>query len=162
MVIRLRVTIFHFIFKLYVDIEKSRKFNYHKGENDLKSGGEIRRFIELYEKNKNSKLYQALADTIMRANWKEVKEERKMCEALKELFADDLRESELKGRNAGKIEGKIELVIKKYGKGCTVEETAEMLEESPAVIQQIYDVIEQYAPNYNAETIYKALHDEAL
>ena len=130
--------------------------------NDLKSGGEIRRFIELYEKNKNSKLYQALADTIMRANWKEVKEERKMCEALKELFADDLRESELKGRNAGKIEGKIELVIKKYGKGCTVEETAEMLEESPAVIQQIYDVIEQYAPNYNAETIYKALHDEAL
>lgn len=114
------------------------------------------------EKNKNSKLYQALADTIMRANWKEVKEERKMCEALKELFADDLRESELKGRNAGKIEGKIELVIKKYGKGCTVEETAEMLEESPAVIQQIYDVIEQYAPNYNAETIYKALHDEAL
>lgn len=158
MVIRLRVTIFHFIFKLYVDIEKSRKFNYHKGENDLKSGGEIRRFIELYEKNKNSKLYQALADTIMRANWEEVKEERKMCEALKELFADDLRESELKGRNAGKIE----LVIKKYNKGCTVEETAEMLEESPAVIQQIYDVIEQYAPNYNAETIYKALHDEAL
>lgn len=158
MVIRLRVTIFHFIFKLYVDIEKSRKFNYHKGENDLKSGGEIRRFIELYEKNKNSKLYQALADTIMRANWKEVKEERKMCEALKELFADDLRESELKGRNAGKIE----LVIKKYNKGCTVNETAEMLEESPAVIQQIYDVIEQYAPNYNAETIYKALHEEAL
>lgn len=77
-----------------------------KWKNDLKSGGEIRRFIELYEKNKNSKLYQALADTIMRANWKEVKEERKMCEALKELFADDLRESELKGRNAGKIEGK--------------------------------------------------------
>ena len=121
MVIRLRVTIFHFIFKLYVDIEKSRKFNYHKGENDLKSGGEIRRFIELYEKNKNSKLYQALADTIMRANWKEVKEERKMCEALKELFADDLRESELKGRNAGKIEGAaskiVEQVIKKYKKG---------------------------------------------
>ena len=26
-----------------------------------------------------------------------------MCEALRELFADDLRESELKGRNAGKI-----------------------------------------------------------
>lgn len=143
-------------------LSKENNYWLNNLRNDLKSGGEIRRFIELYEKNKNSKLYQALADTIMRANWKEVKEERKMCEALKELFADDLRESELKGRNAGKIEGKIELVIKKYGKGCTVEETAEMLEESPAVIQQIYDVIEQYAPNYNAETIYKALHDEAL
>lgn len=143
-------------------LSKENNYWLNNLRNDLKSGGEIRRFIELYEKNKNSKLYQALADTIMRANWKEVKEERKMCEALKELFADDLRESELKGRNAGKIEGKIELVIKKYGKGCTVEETAEMLEESSAVIQQIYDVIEQYAPNYNAETIYKALHDEAL
>ena len=143
-------------------LSKENNYWLNNLRNDLKSGGEIRRFIELYEKNKNSKLYQALADTIMRANWKEVKEERKMCEALKELFADDLRESELKGRNAGKIEGKIELVIKKYGKGRTVEETAGMLEESPAVIQQIYDVIEQYAPNYNAETIYKALHDEAL
>lgn len=164
MVIRLRVTIFHFIFKLYVDIEKSRKFNYHKGENDLKSGGEIRRFIELYEKNKNSKLYQALADTIMRANWKEVKEERKMCEALKELFADDLRESELKGRNAGKIEGAaskiVELVIKKYKKGYSVEETAEMLEESPTLIEQIYDVIGQCDSDCSVETIYKAIEDK--
>ncbi len=34
-----------------------------------------------------------------------------MCQALRELFADDLRESELKGRNGkreGKIEGKME------------------------------------------------------
>ena len=29
-----------------------------------------------------------------------------MCEALKELFADDFKESELKGRNAGRIEGR--------------------------------------------------------
>ena len=63
----------------------------------------------------------ALADTIMRANWKELEEERKMCDALRELFADDLRESREEGRNAGKIEGAaskmIELVIKKYQKG---------------------------------------------
>ena len=62
--------------------------------------------------NKNSKLYQALADTIMRANWQELKEERKMCEALRELFADDLRESReegiMEGRNVGKREGKLE------------------------------------------------------
>ena len=39
----------------------------------------------------------------MRANWQELKEERKMCEALRELFADDLRESKeeriMEGRN---------------------------------------------------------------
>ena len=105
----------------------------------VKSGGEIRNFIEKYGENKNSKLYQALADTIMRANWQELKEERKMCEALRELFADDLKESELKGRNAGRIEGKIEgrtegaaskiieQVIKKCKKGYSAEATAAIL-----------------------------------
>ena len=51
-----------------------------------------------------------------------------MCEALRELFADDLRESReegiMEGRNVGKLEGKlegaaskvIEIVIKKYKK----------------------------------------------
>lgn len=145
-------------------LSKENNYWLNNLRNDLKSGGEIRRFIELYEKNKNSKLYQALADTIMRANWKEVKEERKMCEALKELFADDLRESELKGRNAGRIEGAaskiVEQVIKKYKKGYSVEETAEMLEESPTLIEQIYDVIGQCAPDCSVETIYKAIEDK--
>ena len=105
-----------------------------------------------------------------------------MCEALKELFADDLKElfaddfkeSELKGRNAGriegrnegriegrnagKIEGKIELVIKKHQKGYTAEATADMLEEPVSQIRQIYDVIEKSAPDYDAETIYKQLY----
>ena len=44
----------------------------------------------------------------------EVKEGSNMCEALKELFADDLRESReqgiiegrIEGRNAGRIEGR--------------------------------------------------------
>ncbi len=72
--------------------------------NDLKVGGEIRNFIERYGENKHSKLYLALADTIMRANWEEMKEDRKMCEALRELFADDLRESELKGETSKLIE----------------------------------------------------------
>ena len=58
-----------------------------------------------------------------------------MCEALRELFADDLRESReegiMEGRNVGKREGEaskvIEIVIKKYKKGCSVKETADML-----------------------------------
>ena len=50
------------------------------------------------------------------ANWEKLKEGSNMCEALKELFADDLRESReqgiiegrIEGRNAGRIEGRIE------------------------------------------------------
>ena len=103
-----------------------------------------------------------------------------MCEALKELFADDLRESReqgiiegrnagrIEGRNAGRIEGiiegrnagKIELVIKKHQKGYTAEATADMLEEPVSRIRQIYDVIEKNAPDYDAETIYKQLREK--
>ena len=95
-----------------------------------------------------------------------------MCEALKELFADDFKESELKGRNAGRIEGriegrnagkmegKIELVIKKQQKGYTAEATADMLEEPVSRIRQIYDVIEKNESDYDAETIYKQLREK--
>ena len=92
-----------------------------------------------------------------------------MCEALRELFADDLRESReegiTEGRNVGKLEGKlegaaskvIEIVIKKYKKGCSVKETADMLEENPSVIEQIYDILRQNAPDYDVQKIYQSL-----
>ena len=96
----------------------------------------------------------------MRANWEKLKEESNMCEALKELFADDFKESELKGRNAGRIEGRIELIIKIYQKGYSAEDTADMLEEPVSRIQQIYDVIEKSAPDCDAETIYKQLREK--
>ena len=87
-----------------------------------------------------------------------------MCEALKELFADDFKESELKGRNAGRTEGAaskiIEKVIKKHQKGYTAEATADMLEEPVSRIRQIYDVIEKSSPDDDAETIYKQLHEK--
>ena len=93
-----------------------------------------------------------------------------MCEALRELFADDLRESReegiMEGRNVGKREGEaskvIEIVIKKYKKGCSVKETADMLEEPQTLIKQIYDVIGQCAPDYNVEAIYKILLDKTI
>ena len=93
-----------------------------------------------------------------------------MCEALRELFADDLRKSReegiMEGRNVGKREGEaskvIEIVIKKYKKGCSVKETADILEEPQTLIKQIYDVIGQCAPDYNVETIYKILLDKTI
>ena len=67
----------------------------------------------------------------------------------------------------GKLEGAaskvIEIVIKKYKKGCSVKETAaDMLEEPQTLIKQIYDVIGQCAPDYNVETIYKILLDKTI
>jgi hypothetical protein len=132
----------------------SKEHNYwlNNLRNDLKAGSEIKNFIENYGKNKNSKLYQSLADAVMRANWEKLKEG-----SLKELFADDLRESREQGIIEGKTAGRIELIIKIFQKGYTAEATADMLEEPVSRIRQIYDVIEKNAPDYNPETIYKQL-----
>ena len=56
----------------------------------------------------------------------------------------------------------MEIVIKKYKKGCSVKETADMLEEPQTLIKQIYDVIGQCAPDYNVEAIYKILLDKTI
>ena len=68
---------------------------------DLKAGGEIKALIENYEGHKKSILYQSVMEAIIRGNWAETEAERKMCDALKELFAEDFKESRIKGIEEG-------------------------------------------------------------
>ena len=63
-----------------------------------------------YKNNKNDPLYQAVMDVIVRANQKQYEEGRRMCEALKELFADELAEREEIGIEKG-IEKGIQALI---------------------------------------------------
>lgn len=63
-----------------------------------------------YKNNKNDPLYQAVMDVIVRANQKQYEEGRRMCEALKELFADELAEREEMGIEKG-IEKGIQALI---------------------------------------------------
>lgn len=152
--------------QLIIVPELSIENNYwlNKLRNNLKSGGEIKLFMEQYEKNRDSKLFQALADTVMRANWKEVEEEGNMSDVIKEIFADQFHKCEAEARAQGEAEGRakgeaegraegaaskmIEQIMKKYKKGCSVAETADMLEENPSVIEQIYDILDE-AKNEN-------------
>lgn len=63
----------------------------------------------------------------------------------------------------GKAEGEelklITLVVKKIQKNITVPEIADMLEEEATTIQRICDIANKYAPDYNAESIYKELKE---
>ena len=59
---------------------------------DIKADKETDRLIRDYKEYKDSKLYQAVMDLVVRANQKAMKEARDMCDALKELFADELEE----------------------------------------------------------------------
>ena len=96
----------------------SKEHNYwlNNLRNDLKAGSEIKNFIENYGKNKNSKLYQSLADAVMRANWEKLKEGSNMCEALKELMAEEFQEQE-------------ELVTKRVTEEVTAQVTEQVTEE---------------------------------
>ena len=119
-------------------------------------------------------MFQALADTVMRANWKEVEEEGNMSDVIKEIFADQFHKCEAEARAQGEAEGRakgeaegrvskmIEQIMKKYKKGCSVAETADMLEEPINLMRQIYEMLDQYTPDYDVEKIYKGLLEKAI
>lgn len=57
------------------------------------------------------------------------------------------------GREKGRIETLINLVCKKWNKGFTFPEIADLLEEKESVIQEICDIAARYAPEYDIERI---------
>ena len=71
---------------------------------DLRAGEEIRKLMREYEKHRKSKDYAAVMNLITRAHWEQMEVERKMCDALNELFAEELKEADNKGRTEGRRE----------------------------------------------------------
>lgn len=96
-----------FPIQLIITHQLSQEHNYwlQNLRKDLKAGGEIRELVENYEMKKMSGLYQAVMDVILRANWKETEAEKRMCEALRELFAEELKEMEERGIEQGMERG---------------------------------------------------------
>ena len=60
---------------------------------DLEGREEINELVRRYEERKSSHYYQAVMDLIVRANKEKIEEERYMCEALHELFAEDVEKA---------------------------------------------------------------------
>lgn len=75
---------------------------------DLQAGQEIQTLMAEYEKHRKSQDYAAVMDLITRANWEQMEVEKKMCDALKELFAEELKEADSRGRTEGRTEGRAE------------------------------------------------------
>ena len=59
--------------------------------------------VRKYEKKKDSPLYQAIMEVVVRANWEHMEEERKMCDALRELFAEDFLASREEGMKLAQV-----------------------------------------------------------
>lgn len=80
-------------------------------------------------------------------------EELKMCDALRELFADQFEEHE----NYGKEKLLISQVCKKLIKNKSIEQIADELEEEMDAIEKIVEKVAPFAPDYNEDEIIKAL-----
>lgn len=121
--------------QLMITPELSKKENYwlQNLRTDLKAGGEIRNLMANYEKHRKSKDHAAVMNLIARANWEQMEVEKKMCDALNELFAEELKEAD----NRGREKLLAELIEKKLNKGRTIEEIAEALETDEATVRRI-------------------------
>ena len=64
-------------------------------------------------------------------------------------------EGERTGRSEGELFKLVKMTVKKLKKGNTAEETAKMLEEPIEMIQMIYDLADEFAPEYDVESISK-------
>ena len=76
-------------------------------------------------------------DLITRANWKEMETDRKMCDALRELFAEELKEENEKGMERGIHLAK--LIFKLSAQGSSDEEIAEKCD---LPLEQVREILE--------------------
>lgn len=136
-----------FPIQVIVTKELSRKDNYwmQNLRNDLKAGTEIESLAERYEKKKQEPYYQAVMDLIMRANWEQMEEERKMCDAFRELFAEDFKRAEEEGLKRGMEQGLergiyyTKRILKLFSEGLPVEQIAEKEGVSVERVNQILE-----------------------
>ena len=108
---------------------------------DLKAGREIQTIVARYEQNRHSKDYAAVMDLITRANWTEMEVERKMCDALRELFAEELKEENERGMEQGMERGiyLAKLIFKLSAQGSSAEEIAEKCD---LPLEQVWKILE--------------------
>ena len=76
--------------------------------NDLKGHSIIDRLSVEYRKHRKNELYKSVMNIIIRANNELFREERNMCEAILELFQDEVDVQTAKARSEGLIAGRSE------------------------------------------------------
>lgn len=84
--------------------------------NELNSNEIVEQLVEDYQTHKDNTLYQSAMNIIVRANEKEFKEEKIMvCDALMELFGDELKmraENEVREKVEKEVKEKVEKEVK--------------------------------------------------
>lgn len=125
----------------------SRKENLWLGslKTDLQVDEDTDQLLREYHRYRESNLYQAAMDLIMCANKKTMKEARLMCEALREIFADELEaerakaEAEIaKAEARGEVKEKRLIMLIQRLLGESLLEDLKKASENQAYREQMY------------------------
>ena len=97
-----------FPIQLIVTKKLSRENNFWLSclTNDLKGRSIIDKISSEYRKHRRNELYKSVMNIIVRANKEQFEEEKSMCEAILELFQDEVDIATKKAREEGISEGK--------------------------------------------------------
>lgn len=104
------------------ELKEEEYFWLHYLRDNISSHRDIEMIAREYQPHKHSELHQAVMDVIVRGNIKEMEEAKNMCEALYELFADELKTREFIGRREGITSGKIQSIFELLEELGTVPE----------------------------------------
>lgn len=131
-----------FPIQLILTSELSRDSNFwlRNLTNNLKEYREVVDLTTEYEKNRNNVLYKAMMNVIVRANeglFEEVKE-KDMCEALKELFREEIEEATKKARSEALLEGESRAFLKLIQEGIlSITDVAKRLNITEAEVEAL-------------------------
>lgn len=91
-------------------LSKEDNFWLSRLRSDLDPHDDIEPLAKAYKGKENNPLYSAAMDLIIRANSEKYKEVNAMCDALRELFAEELEERGKQGLEKGKADSVIDLL----------------------------------------------------
>ncbi len=110
--------------------------------------------LEKQGNKNNADAVLQISANINKTIFEKIRGEKDMCEALRELMADDLKNAEKQGIEQGADKHIVEQVCKKLIKGKTISTIAEELEETESTIKDIVSCAKKYAPEYDSEAVY--------
>ena len=128
---------------------------------DIKYKKEIEFLLKVYDTKKYSKLHQAAMDVITRANWESMMEvkDNMVCDALRELFADELQDMKEKVRE--EVTEKVtEEVTEKVTEEITEKVTEEITEKvTEEVTEKVTEEVTEKITVQMIKNIYESIKD---
>ena len=101
--------------------------------------------LQEYGKHSDDNLYRSAMNLIVRANRERFEEGKEVCEALMELFKDDIEAAQQKGRQEGRLEGILAMIADNLEEGFSVGKIMKKLEKRFGLTpQEAQEYLERY------------------